>query len=133
MPIQPRGTPVRQHSQRPQGADYLPTKKWQVEQIAYEATATYHRALEAALADWPCVKLNPERVRRFAQATGVLAKTDHIDTMLLAPMAATLRPPIRSARSAQQAQLAELINARDRLVRDRTDAPTSAARSLCPH
>ena len=39
----------------------------------------------------------------------------------------------RDARSAQQAQLAELINARDRLVRDRTDAPTSAARSLCPH
>lgn len=95
-------------------------RKWQVERIAYEATATYHRALEAALADWPCVKLNPERARRFAQATGVLAKTDRIDAILLARMAATLRPPIRPARSAQQAQLAELINARDGLVRDRT-------------
>ncbi len=40
--------------------------------------------------------------------------------MLLARMAATLRPPVRPARSAQQAQLAELINARDGLVRDRT-------------
>lgn len=95
-------------------------RKWQVERIAYEATATYHRALEAALTDWPCVKLNPERARRFAQATGVLAKTDRIDAMLLARMAAALRPPIRPARSAQQAQLAELINARDGLVRDRT-------------
>lgn len=73
-----------------------------------------------ALADWPCVKLNPERARRFAQATGTLAKTDRIDAMLLARMAATLRPPVRPARSAQQAQLAELINARDGLVRDRT-------------
>jgi transposase len=95
-------------------------RQWPVERIAYEATATYHRALEAALADWPCVKLNPERARRFAQATGTLAKTDRIDAMLLARMAATLQPPVRPARSAQQAQMAELINARDGLVRDRT-------------
>jgi len=95
-------------------------QQWKVERIAYEATATYHRALEAALADWPCVKLNPERARRFAQATGTLAKTDRIDAMLLARLAATLQPPMRPAPSASQAQLAELINARDGLVRDRT-------------
>jgi len=95
-------------------------RQWQVERIAYEATATYHRVLEVALADWPCVKLNPERARRFAQATGTLAKTDRIDAMLLARMAATLHPPVRPAQSAEQAQLAELINARDGLVRDRT-------------
>ena len=40
--------------------------------------------------------------------------------MLLARMAATLQPPIRPARTAQQVQMAELINARDGLVRDRT-------------
>lgn len=95
-------------------------EQWPVERIAFEATATYHRALEAALVDRPCVKLNPERARRFAQATGTLAKTDRIDAMLLARMAAILRPPVRPARSARQAQLAELINARDGLVRDRT-------------
>lgn len=94
--------------------------QWPIERIAYEATATYHRALEVALADWPCVKLNPERARRFAQATGTLAKTDRIDAMLLARMAATLQPPVRPARTPAQLQLAELINARDGLVRDRT-------------
>jgi transposase len=94
--------------------------KWRVERIAYEATATYHRALEAALADWPCVKINPERARRFAQATGTLAKTDRIDATMLARMAAILQPPVRPAKSRQQVQLAELINARDGLVRDRT-------------
>lgn len=93
---------------------------WEIERIAYEATATYHRALETALAHMPCVRLNPERARRFAQATGTLAKTDRIDAMLLARMAATLHPPARPARSASQVQLAELINARDGLVRDRT-------------
>lgn len=94
--------------------------QWPVERIAYEATGTYHRALEMALGHLPCVKLNPERARRFAQATGTLAKTDRIDARLLARMAATLQPPVRPARSPQQNQLAELVNARDGLVRDRT-------------
>jgi transposase len=94
--------------------------QWQIERIAYEATATYHRALEQALAHMPCVKLNPERARRFAQATGTLAKTDRIDAMMLARMAATLQPPVRPAKTSNQALLAELINARDGLVRDRT-------------
>lgn len=95
-------------------------QQWPIERVAYEATATYHRALEAALIDWPCVRLNPERARRFAQATGTLAKTDRVDARVLARMAATLQPQVRPARSVQQTQLAEFINARDGLVRDRT-------------
>ena len=94
--------------------------QWAVERIAYEATGTYHRALEGALSRLPCVQLNPEPARRFAQAMGTLAKTDRIDARLLARMAATLEPPIRPARSLQQNLLAELVNARDGLVRDRT-------------
>ena len=35
-------------------------------------------------------------------------------------MAVALQPPVRPARSPQQNQLAELVNARDALVRDRT-------------
>ena len=95
-------------------------RQWQVERIAFEATGTYHRALEQALRGMPCVKLNPERARRFAQAVGTLAKTDRIDAALLARMAATLKPVTRPAKSLSQALLAELINARDGLVRDRT-------------
>ena len=94
--------------------------QWQIERIAYEATGTYHRALEVALDLLPCIKLNPERARRFAQATGTLAKTDRIDARLLARMAVALQPPVRPARTPQQNQLAELVNARDGLVRDRT-------------
>ena len=94
--------------------------QWQVERIAFEATGVYHKALEQALAAMPCVKLNPQRVRRFAQAIGALAKTDRIDAALLARMAVTLEPPTRSAPNANQVLLAELINARNGLVRDRT-------------
>lgn len=94
--------------------------RWRVERVAFEATGPYHRQLEQALGSLPCVKLNPERARRFAQATGTLAKTDRIDAALLARMAAVLQPPARPAKSARQLQLAELVNARDGLVRDRT-------------
>lgn len=91
--------------------------QWTIERIAHEATATCHRALEQVLAGHPCVRLNPERARRFAQATGTLAKTDRIDAAMLARMAAVLKPPVRPARTATQLQLAELVNARNGLVR----------------
>jgi transposase len=55
--------------------------QWQINRIAYEATGAYHRRLEQALTDLPCVKLNPARARRFAQAAGTLAKTDKIDAV----------------------------------------------------
>ncbi len=94
--------------------------QWQIERIGYEATGIYHRALEIALAGWPCVKINPERARRFAQATGTLAKTDRIDAISLAKMTAILQPPVRLPKTLAQLQLSELINARDGLIRDRT-------------
>ncbi|NLR41285.1 hypothetical protein HGI46_19310 [Novosphingobium sp. ERW19] len=50
--------------------------------------------LGKAFADWTCVNIIPERARRFAQSTGMLAKTDRIDARLLAHMAATLHPPM---------------------------------------
>lgn len=93
--------------------------QWPIDRVAYEATGAYHRQLEQALADLPCVKLNPARARRFAQALGTIAKTDKIDAVILARMATTLQPPVRPASTPQQAKLAELISARDGLVRDK--------------
>ena len=93
--------------------------QWPIDRIAFEATGAYHRQFEQALADFPCVKLNPARARRFAQAAGTLAKTDKIDAVMLARMATTLQPPVRPASTPQQAKLAELISARDGLVRDK--------------
>lgn len=94
--------------------------QWPVERIAYEATGVYHRAFEQALASLPLVRINPLRARRFAQATGTRAKTDKIDAGILARMAATLQGDVRPVKSPKLAQLAELMNARDGLVRDRT-------------
>ena len=106
--------------------------QWKIDRIAYEATGAYHRQLEQALTDLPCVKLNPARARRFAQAAGTLAKTDRIDAVILARMAATLRPPVRSASTPQQAKLAELISARDGLVRDKIALQNQAKNLTLP-
>lgn len=106
--------------------------QWPIERIAYEATGAYHRQLEQALTDLPCVKLNPARARRFAQAAGTLAKTDKIDAAVLARMATTLQPPIRPATTPQQAKLAELISARDSLIRDKIAIQNQAKNLTVP-
>jgi transposase len=106
--------------------------QWQIDRIAFEATGAYHRQLEQALSDLPCVKLNPARARRFAQAAGTLAKTDKIDAAILTRMAATLLPPVRPASTPQQAKLAELISARGGLVRDKTALQNQAKNLTLP-
>ena len=51
------------------------------DQVIFEATGAYHRALETALgrAGLPLVKINPLQARRFAQACGTRVKTDPVD------------------------------------------------------
>jgi transposase len=60
--------------------------------IVFEPTGPYHRAVERALgiAGVPFVKVNPRQARRFAEATGKLAKTDRLYAAILARMGALL-------------------------------------------
>ncbi len=80
----------------------------------------YHRALEQAGRALPLVKFNPRRARRFAEATGTLAKTDRVDAAMRARMAAMLKPDVRPVKSEALDRLSELIVAREGLVKDRT-------------
>lgn len=92
--------------------------------VAYEHTGRWHWPMEAALlrAGLPAAGANPMRARRFAEATGRLAKTDPVDAAMLAAMGAAidLRPAV--ARTAALAGLRELVLAREQLVKDRTAA-----------
>ena len=89
-----------------------------------EPTGPYHRAIERALgvAGVPFVKVNPRQARRFAEATGKLAKTDRLDAAILARMGALLELEARPARSEVLLELKELYGAREALVKDRTAA-----------
>jgi transposase len=60
--------------------------------VVFEATGAYDTCLRHALAaaGVACVRVNPQRARDFARATGRLAKTDAIDASMLADMGRTL-------------------------------------------
>ena len=60
--------------------------KHRVTRTIFEPTGRYHRNLHQCLADagLETVPLNPMRSRRFAEATGRLAKNDRVDAAMLA-------------------------------------------------
>jgi len=65
--------------------------------IVLEATGGFEVPVAAALAraGLPVVVVNPRQVRDFARATGQLAKTDRIDSHVLALFAQRVQPAVR--------------------------------------
>jgi transposase len=100
----------------------------QGQRIVYEPTGPYHRAFERRLADtgFALVKVNPRQARRFAEATGKLAKTDRLDAAMLARMGALLELEARPVRSPILNDLKDLHMARAALVKNRTAARNRA-------
>jgi len=93
-----------------------------IARVVFEPTGRFHRCLEQALAKagFPACKVNPRQARRFAEATGKLAKTDRADALVLARLGVALEPAPVSAASENLLQLSELVLARRALIRDRT-------------
>ncbi|MBB4233375.1 transposase [Rhizobium mongolense] len=52
-----------------------------IDRIVYEPTGAYHKAFERFMIaqGLPISNINPRLARRFAEATGRLAKTDRVD------------------------------------------------------
>jgi transposase len=105
----------------------------------FEPAGPYRRAFVQALAKagLPLVRVNPRQARRFAEATGKLAKTDRLDAALLARMGEASEMPFRCggallaieprpARSKDLAGLKELHGAREARAKDRTLAKNRA-------
>lgn len=86
--------------------------------IVVEATGGLERALIAALAtaELPVVLSNPRQVRSFAKATGLLAKTDRLDALLLARYAEAIKPAVRPLPDAAQLELHDLVARRRQIV-----------------
>jgi transposase len=86
--------------------------------ILLEASGGFETLAAASLrqADLPAQIINPRQVRRFADSTGRLAKTDKIDAGVLAHFAEVLKPPLRPWPEAQQQELAALMTRRRQLV-----------------
>lgn len=103
-----------------------------VGRLVFEPTGPYHKAFERfmAIQGLPLCKVNPRLARRFAEATGRLAKTDRIDAALLARYGLLLEPRILEANTQIHNDLKELHVARLALIKDRT-AAKNRAKSLC--
>lgn len=96
--------------------------KQPVVRILLEATGGYESALVAALAvRWPVVRVPPHRARAFAVAMGKSAKTDPIDALMLARMAAVTEGPVVTPPSDAEARLQALVRRRSQVVGQRDD------------
>jgi transposase len=90
--------------------------------VAIEATGKWHRALCRSLmaAGLPVMVTDPFRVRMFARASGLIAKTDRLDAALLAAFAATMGTATRPLPPQAVEAIAELVSARDSAVAEQT-------------
>lgn len=93
-----------------------------VARILLESTGGYESALVQTLASrWPVVRVPPHRARAFATAMGKSAKTDPIDALMLARMAAVTEGPTVTPPSPAEARLQALVRRRGQVVAHRDD------------
>ena len=88
-------------------------------QLICEASGGYEQALLESLASnqLAVTLVQAVRVRQYARAAGILAKTDQIDARVLAAFGTALRPKPTPPRSAEQKRLRELESQRRHLSR----------------
>ncbi len=89
-----------------------------LDRIVVEATGGYEAALVEALAQagMPVCRVNPARVRRFAQGMSWLAKTDKIDAKVLARFGEKAQPRLLELPSEGEKRLAVLVKRRQQVV-----------------
>jgi len=86
--------------------------------IVVEATGGYERAVVEGLfaAGLPVARVNANRVRQYARARGLLAKTDRLDAQNLADYGKHVQPRLYEAKSEQGQRLSALLVRRRQLV-----------------
>ena len=89
----------------------------QPELIVVEATGGYQRSVVDALfhAGLSVAVVNPARVRQFARACGLLAKTDKLDARVLAVFGQRVQPKRYEGKSEAEKQLSALLVRRKQL------------------
>lgn len=85
--------------------------------IVVEATGGYEEEVVQALfeAGLPVALVSPQRVRQYARAKGLLAKTDQIDAQILADFGKKLQPRLYVGKSEERRRLSALMGRRRQL------------------
>jgi len=97
-------------------------KKHPPTRIIIEATGRLeHAFIEAcAKAKLPFVVANPMQVRRFAGATGQLAKTDKLDAQMIAHYGEAIKPGLSVLKPAAMRHMSNLLSRRRQLIKMQT-------------
>jgi transposase len=113
-----------QHSNTPEGVRQLlkQLSRYKVTRIIVEATGGYERALVEACADkeLPLVIVQPMQVRQFAKAQCIIAKTDKLDSRLIAQFGAVMKPEPRPLNSKKIRYIRDLLSRKRQLNDMRT-------------
>jgi transposase len=105
----------------------------QPELIVVEATGGYQRVAVEALfqAGLAVAVVNPARVRQFAKACGLLAKTDKLDAQVLAEFGRRVQPRRYEGKSEAEKQLSALL-VRRKQVEEMLKAEQNRLRTISP-
>jgi len=103
----------------------------EIELIVVEATGGYQRAVVLGLyeAGLPVAVVNPSRVRQYARASGLLAKTDKLDAFNLAEFGKQMKPRKFEAKSEAGRYVSALL-VRRRQVEEMLKAEKSRLRTV---
>ena len=85
--------------------------------VVVEATGGYEEGVVLALfeAGLPVALVSPQRVRQYARAKGLLAKTDRLDAQILADYGKHMEPRLFVGKSEERRRLSALVGRRKQL------------------
>lgn len=113
-----------QYPNTPEGIRELLKKlaRYNLTRILVEATGGYERALVEACAEkeLPVIIVQPTQVRQFGKAQGILAKTDKMDSHLIAQFGAVMKPEVRPLNSKKVRHIKDLLSRKRQLNEMRT-------------
>ena len=103
------------------------------ELIMVEATGGYQRAVVDGLfrAGLAVAVVNPSRVRQFARAYGLLAKTDKLDAQILAVFGERVKPRLYEGKDEKERELSGLL-VRRRQLEEMLKAEKNRLRTIQP-
>jgi transposase len=108
-------------------------QKLEPELIVVEATGGYQRAVADGLfrAGLAVAVVNPARVRQFARACGLLAKTDKLDAQILAVFGERVKPRLYEGKNEKERELSGML-VRRRQLEEMIKAEKNRLRTVQP-
>lgn len=107
-------------------------RRFNVESIVVEASGGYERRLVEACRDrdLPLVVAQPGKIKSYARAQGILAKTDKLDARTIAEFGLKMQPDIRELPSEKVMLVKDLLARRRQLIEARTQEMNRLKRDL---